>query len=233
MPTGSYNYGITRTATHCPGLPGTCGTPAAGQVVFYRWPVNVEGTARYARLSAIEQAAQFLTLPFSDTAVKRHGIWRYGDGNWHHAGDYGRGDETFRILACAAGRVIHVGWDNWSGNTVIVSHDVDGVQDAYRTIYMHLRNERLQCGLVADGADALRSRAIAVHPAPERDRLPAESAAQPGSRALGDRCPDHSCHARPVGRARCRSRLVREHRARRQARPRRSQHSSAHLLRAP
>jgi len=35
---------------------------------------------------------------------------------------------------------MHVGWDNWSGNTVIVSHDVGGVQDAYRTIYMHLRN---------------------------------------------------------------------------------------------
>jgi hypothetical protein len=140
MPTGNYNYGITRTATHCPGLPGTCGAPGAGETVVYRWPVDEEGGARYVRHSALEHSERFLTLPFSDTAVQRFGIWRYSNGGYHHAGDYGRGDPTFRVLACAAGRVIHVGWDNWSGNTVIVSHDVGGVQDAYRTIYMHLRN---------------------------------------------------------------------------------------------
>jgi hypothetical protein len=36
--------------------------------------------------------------------------------------------------------VIHIGWDWWSGNTIVVSHDAGGVKDAYRTIYMHLRN---------------------------------------------------------------------------------------------
>jgi hypothetical protein len=141
MPTGSYNYGITRTPTHCPGLPGTCGNPGAGQTVVYRWPVDVEGGSRYVRLSALEHGDRFLTLPFVDQAVERRGVWRYGTGDWHHAADYSRDDvATFEIRACAAGRVIHIGWDNWSGNTVIVSHDVGGVQDAYRTIYVHLRN---------------------------------------------------------------------------------------------
>src|SRR5262249_9662203 len=32
------------------------------------------------------------------------------------------------------------GWDWWSGNTMVVSHDAGGVTDAFRTIYMHLRN---------------------------------------------------------------------------------------------
>jgi hypothetical protein len=141
MPTGSYNYHITRTATHCPGLPGTCGTPAAGSSVVYRWPADVVGSSRFVRHSALQFDAQFLTLPFSDTAVNRNGIWRYGDGGWHHAGDYSRSDvDTFEVRAAAPGRVVHVGYDTWSGNTVIVSHDVGGVADAFRTIYMHLRN---------------------------------------------------------------------------------------------
>ena len=144
MPSGTYNYGITRTATHCDGLPETCGQPVAGQKVFYRFPVDVDAGVRYARLSAIEHDDQFLTLPFSDQMVKRRGIWRYSNGGWHHAADYSRDDSaTFQILACAPGRVVHVGWDTWSGNTVIVSHDVGGVQDSYRTIYMHLRNGAL------------------------------------------------------------------------------------------
>jgi Polyglycine hydrolase-like, structural repeat len=141
MPTDSYNYGITRTQTHCPGLPGTCGSPGPGDRVFYRWPVDVEGGSRFVRLTAIEHDDQFLTLPFSDSKVERRGVWRYSNGGWHHAGDYSRDDSaTFQIRACAPGRVIHMGWDNWSGNTVIVSHDVGGKQDAYRTIYMHMRN---------------------------------------------------------------------------------------------
>jgi len=141
MTTGSYDYGITRTSTHCPGLPGTCGSPGPGDVVTYSWPVDVVGGSRYARLSALENADRFLTLPFSDPAVERRSVWRYGTGDWHHAADYQRDDvATFQVLASAPGRVIHVGWDNWSGNTVILSHDVGGQQDAYRTIYMHLRN---------------------------------------------------------------------------------------------
>ena len=70
MPEGSYNYGVT------------------GHATTYRWPVDVVGSARYARLSAIEKVVPFLTLPFSDPKVERRGIWRYGNGGWHHAGDY-------------------------------------------------------------------------------------------------------------------------------------------------
>ena len=44
------------------------------------------------------------------------------------------------IKAAAAGKVLFVGWDNWSGNTVVISHNVGRVQDAFRTIYMHMRN---------------------------------------------------------------------------------------------
>lgn len=122
MPTGSYDYGVT------------------GHDTFYRWPVDVVGSSRYARLSAITGIEAFLTLPFSDTAVQRFGIWLYSPGSYHHAGDFARADSnTFEVKASAAGRIVHVGWDNWSGNTVIVSHDIGGT-DTYRTVYMHLRN---------------------------------------------------------------------------------------------
>lgn len=150
MPTGSYNYGITRTAQHCPGLPGTCGTPGAGQTVAYRWPnIDFNGTERFVRLSALEGNDKIFTLPFNDPAVKRHGTWLYSPGSWHHAIDYSRSDgKTFKVLAAAPGRVIHIGWDWWSGNTIVMSHDAGGVQDAYRTIYMHLRNgPQNDCGV--------------------------------------------------------------------------------------
>jgi hypothetical protein len=138
MPSGSYDYRITGGALHCDGRPGTCG-PNGGGGVTYRSPIR--GANRYARLTALYHDDRFLRLPFRDPQVKRAGIWRYSHGGYHHAGDYHRDDwGTFRILASAPGRVIHVGWDDWSGNTVVVSHDVDGVQDAFRTIYMHLRN---------------------------------------------------------------------------------------------
>jgi hypothetical protein len=153
MPTGSYDYGITSTSSHCTSAPGTCGTPPAGAVVYYRAPFRVDGANRYVRHSVLQHSDQFLTLPFNDPAVVRNGIWRYSNGDYHHAGDYLRTDNlTFRVLASAPGKVIHVGWDNWSGNTVVVSHDVGGVTDAYRTIYMHLRN-----GPAADCAAAWSS----------------------------------------------------------------------------
>jgi hypothetical protein len=137
----SYNYGITATATHCNGAPGTCAAPAPGSVVYYRWLGLIEGTLRYLRTSATVGADQFLTLPFSDPAVVRRGTWLYSPGSWHHAIDYSRDDiGSFPIKSSAPGKVIHIGWDNWSGNTIVVSHDVNGVTDAYRTIYMHLRN---------------------------------------------------------------------------------------------
>ena len=141
MPEGSYNYAVT------------------GHDQVYRWPVDLDGGRRYARLPALHGIASFLTLPFTDTGVERRGIWRYGNGGWHHAGDYSRDDvATFGVVACAAGRVVHVGWDTWSGNTVIVSHDVGGVADAYRTD-LHAparrRHPRRQRGLERDDPDAV------------------------------------------------------------------------------
>jgi hypothetical protein len=136
-----YNYGIPATTLHCKGAPGSCPPPSGTDRVWYRWPGTLDGGDRYIRLSALAVSDKFLTLPFSDSAVERRGIWRYGDGGWHHAGDYSRDDvKTFKVLSSAAGKVIYIGWDAWSGNTLIVSHDVGGVLDAYRTIYMHLRN---------------------------------------------------------------------------------------------
>ena len=143
MPTGSYNYGITRTAEHCPGLPGTGGAPTNGAVVYYRWPCSTfDGSQRYARMSALSYSdAPLFTLPFSDPAVKELGPWLYSPGKWHHAIDFQRADrKSFPVHAAAAGTVIFVGWDWWSGNTMVISHDSGGVKDAFRTIYMHLRN---------------------------------------------------------------------------------------------
>ena len=82
-----------------------------------------------------------LLIPFSDTEVELSGGWRYGSGDYHHALDYRRDDrDTFAIRAAADGVVIFQGWDQWSGNTAIVSHSANGVPDAFRTIYMHLRD---------------------------------------------------------------------------------------------
>jgi hypothetical protein len=44
------------------------------------------------------------------------------------------------VKAAAPGQVIFIGWDWWSGNTIVMSHDSGGVKDIFRTIYMHLRN---------------------------------------------------------------------------------------------
>jgi hypothetical protein len=135
-----YNYGVTMTKKHCPGLPDTCGTPGADDVVVYQWPVlNADGSEPYVRHSALmyDEKPDF-TLPFSSASgVQPGGIWEYSLGSWHHAIDYGG---EFDVLAAAAGKVVHVGWDIWSGNTVVVSHDVGGRADAFRTIYMHLKN---------------------------------------------------------------------------------------------
>jgi len=124
MPTGTYNYAIT------------------GHADVYHWPnVDFDGTERFVRLSALTFETQPFTLPFSDTKVKRRGTWLYSPGSWHHAIDYSRDDGgSFEILASAAGKVIHIGWDNWSGNTIVMSHDVNGVTDAFRTVYMHMRD---------------------------------------------------------------------------------------------
>jgi len=122
---GPYDYAIT------------------GHDTVYHWPVDpdVAGGDHFVRLSALMFSAAPFTLPFSDTNVKRWNGWRYGDGRWHHAVDYAIDlSASFQVRAAAPGKVIFVGWDNWSGNTVVISHDVGGMKDAFRTIYMHLRN---------------------------------------------------------------------------------------------
>jgi hypothetical protein len=138
----TYNYGITATATHCKGAPGTCSAPAPGDMVFYRWPcIDSSGVNRYVRLSALYFDGAPFSIPFSDQAVKRRGTWLYSPGSWHHAIDLSRDDaDTFQVKAAAAGQVIFIGWDWWSGNTIVISHDSGSVKDAFRTIYMHLRN---------------------------------------------------------------------------------------------
>ena len=68
-----------------------------------------------------------------------HNGWLYEPGKWHHAVDYSNGT-NFYVRSAAPGTVVHVGWDWWSGNTVVVSHDVGADKDRYRTIYMHMLN---------------------------------------------------------------------------------------------
>ena len=136
-----YDYGITGGKIHCETTPDKC--PAAISDVVYHWPNVKYGSETYVRLSAINDAKdQIFTLPFKEASNQMsHNGWRYSNGNWHHALDYSKtGTATFQVRAAAPGKVIHVGWDNWSGNTVVMSHDVGGKKDVYRTIYMHLRN---------------------------------------------------------------------------------------------
>jgi len=124
MPTGTYNYAIT------------------GHPDVYHWPCYTnDGSIRVARMSAIQFSdTGIFTLPFNDTSVTQGGPWLYSPGSWHHAIDFSRGAASFPVRAAAAGKVIFIGWDAWSGNTMVLSHDSAGVKDAFRTIYMHLRN---------------------------------------------------------------------------------------------
>lgn len=115
----------------------------SGDSTWYRWPVtpDASGGDHFIRLSALAITAAPFTLPFSDTGVSLFQGWRYNDGRWHHAVDYAIDlNKTFQVKAAAAGKVVFVGWDDWSGNTIVISHDVGGVQDSFRTIYMHMRN---------------------------------------------------------------------------------------------
>ncbi|HEX8633549.1 MAG TPA: hypothetical protein VF703_05295 [Pyrinomonadaceae bacterium] len=135
-----YTRNIKSTPLHCEGQPGTCGTPGANATVLYSAPWYFDGKQRYVRLSAIAPVDKFLTLPFNDAAVKYSGLWRYSSNTYHHAGDYSQGETTFQLRASAPGKLIHIGWDSWGGGTVIVSHNVAGGTDNYRTIFRHVRN---------------------------------------------------------------------------------------------
>jgi hypothetical protein len=119
-----------------------------GDSTWYRWPTDVVGTEKYARLSALDATAKIFKLPFSHTGVRRINGWLYGPGSWHFAVDYSiDGVTSFAVKAAAAGYVEYVGWDNWSGNTVVIRHDSSEGANSYRTIYMHLRNgPYVDCG---------------------------------------------------------------------------------------
>ncbi len=139
----TYNYHIKTGKYHCEGKPGTCSIPIVGDYVEYSWPNLQIGSNYYLRNSAVFGAKdKIFTLPFKDAAnLMGHNGWRYSNGTWHHAIDYYHNDfTTFQVCAAAAGKVIYIGWDNWSGNTMIISHNVGTKKDVYRTIYMHLQN---------------------------------------------------------------------------------------------
>jgi len=135
-----YDYTITGSSLHCEGS-GRCPVPATD--VTYRWPNVIYGGTYYLRLSVIYDAKdQIFTLPFDDAAASMwNNGWLYSFGSWHMAIDYSRlNGNTFQVVAAAPGKVIYFGWDDWSGNTMILSHNVGNEIDIYRTIYMHLRN---------------------------------------------------------------------------------------------
>lgn len=113
-----------------------------GDGVPYRWPVVTDGATNYVRNSALEFPDQIFTLPFNDSGVKLAQGWIYDNGGYHHALDFAKDDSSsFQVRAAAPGNVIFIGWDNWSGNTVVLSHaDAAGNPDVFRTIYMHVRN---------------------------------------------------------------------------------------------
>jgi murein DD-endopeptidase MepM/ murein hydrolase activator NlpD len=140
----TYNYHITAGPLHCEGKPNTCPPPHPGDYVTYSWPNLQIGTNYYARNSVLFDAKdQIFSLPFSDAAPDMgHNAWLYSPGSWHHAIDYYRNDtKTFKVDAAAPGKVIYIGWDTWSGNTMVISYDVGSKKDVYRTIYMHLQND--------------------------------------------------------------------------------------------
>ncbi len=139
-----YDYGITAGSIHCEGNPSSCPAANPGDMVYYRWPNLKVGSEYYSRNSVLYNAKDpIFTLPFKIPATDLwHNSWMYEPGAWHHAIDYQRHDKkTFEIVSSAPGKVIHIGWDWWSGNTMVVSHAAGGKQDAYRTLYMHLQND--------------------------------------------------------------------------------------------
>lgn len=141
------------SSLHCEGPPASCTSASTG--ARYRRPISSSGgNANGVLLSALEPMDAFLTLPFANRQVSLGSGWLYKRDDWHRAIDYQRpGALDFPVRAAAAGRVIFVGWDNWSGNTVVLSHDVNGGTDNYRTIYMHLRNgPHNDCGKAWDAS---------------------------------------------------------------------------------
>lgn len=138
-----YSTQDVASTLHCEEVPDQC-AGRKSSIVTYLASVDGVGDARQVRLSAINIQDQIFNLPFEPTANMTRNGWLYGEGKWHYAIDYytvyPTPFQTFRVGAAAPGTMIHIGWENAGGNTVIISHDANGVVDAYRTIYHHLRN---------------------------------------------------------------------------------------------
>jgi len=133
-----YEQKVAATSLHCSKPAEQCSGNHEGSVA-YTWPADPKTHA--PRTALLESVAAFLSPPVQEPQVRLLSGWLYEPGRWHMAMDYGiDGAQSFTAHAAAAGRVVFVGWDGFSGNTVIVSHDVGGVRDAYRTISMHLRD---------------------------------------------------------------------------------------------
>jgi len=139
---GQYRTSNPKTDLHCNGPPSTCYPyPSPDEFVRYRAPVDVIGEQTYVRLSVIDDGDQIFSLPVRNMDVELSQTWIYKSGNYHHAEDYSSPNgDSFEIHAAAPGKVIYVDYRWWSGNTVIISHDVGGKEDVYRTIYRHLQN---------------------------------------------------------------------------------------------
>lgn len=133
-----YEQRIAATSLHCSKPAEQCGS-SHEKSVAYAWPAEPgSGVPRYALLRGVTPV---LSPPVEDARVRLLAGWLYEPGRWHMAADFGiNGRQSFAAYAAATGRVIFVGWDGFSGNTVIVSHDSGGERDSYRTVYMHLRS---------------------------------------------------------------------------------------------
>lgn len=141
---GRFGELIAVTAQHCDGPVETCAAASTPNVT-YTWPVTNpdDRNARHQALDAFLGSMNdpIFRLPFQDRAVLRVNGWKYHSGQWHHAVDYAKpGGATFMVRSAAPGTVVFADWNPKAGNTVVVTHDAGGVRDAYRTIYMHLRN---------------------------------------------------------------------------------------------
>ena len=134
----SFNDGYGKCSVSCAN--DVIGTPynykLTGHSTWYRWPIIEDGSSKYIRHSALDFANPNFYLPYSDTDVKLTSGWQYSNNKYHYALDMSKGNPTFALKAVTSGRIIHVGWDNWSGNSVVL----ESASGEWRIIYMHVRN---------------------------------------------------------------------------------------------
>jgi len=117
-------------------------------------------------LLARARSGWFYTNPSGNGALDNlHGaIDYYGDTSSLD----GVKNPSFPVYAVAAGSVINVYWDYWSGNTVIMEHYAPN-GTVYRSIYCHLRNgpanDRQTALRLTPTGDPLNSKADAAYKA--------------------------------------------------------------------